>query len=149
MSRPLAQAGELRDGDLALVLNRAADRYHSPWKVPAYMFRIVIDGLDAGHLNLRISRIKRITHHAGHIGYSVAPGFRGRGYAVRAVRLVAPLAKANGLSRLWITCAPDNAASIRVLEKLGARYVETIGLPPEYKTNADGARQKRRYRLEL
>jgi len=28
--------------------------------------------------------------------------------------------------RAWITCTPDNAASIRTIERLGAHYVETV-----------------------
>lgn len=61
-------------------------------------------------------------HHeqGGHLGYSIRPGRRGRGHAVRAVRLALARAAELGLPRLLVTCAEDNLASRRVIERCGA-----------------------------
>jgi RimJ/RimL family protein N-acetyltransferase len=54
------------------------------------------------------------------VGYEVAPAWRGRGFATRAVRLVARWAFAEaGIARLVAGAAPDNVASQRVLLAAG------------------------------
>lgn len=60
-------------------------------------------------------------HHeqGGHLGYSIRPGRRGRGHAGRAVRLALGRAAGLGLQRLLVTCAEDNVASRRVVERCG------------------------------
>ena len=41
------------------------------------------------------------------------------------------LARAHGHSLLWITCNPDNLASRRSCERLGAQYVDIVPVPRE------------------
>jgi RimJ/RimL family protein N-acetyltransferase len=56
------------------------------------------------------------------IGYSMLRAWRGRGYTTRAARLVARWAFAHaGIARLIAGTHPDNAASQRVLERVGFR----------------------------
>jgi len=56
------------------------------------------------------------------IGYDLLPEYRGRGYATRAVRLIARWAFTyTGLARLIAGTAPENVASQRVLERAGFR----------------------------
>jgi RimJ/RimL family protein N-acetyltransferase len=56
------------------------------------------------------------------IGYDVDPAWRGRGYASRAVRLLAAWAfERTGIVRLIAGTAPENVASQRVLEAAGFR----------------------------
>ena len=51
----------------------------------------------------------------GHVGYSIVPWKRGRGYATEALRRILPQARAEGLVRVVITCDDDNDASKRVI----------------------------------
>jgi RimJ/RimL family protein N-acetyltransferase len=63
-----------------------------------------------------------LERHTGQamIGYDLLPAWRGRGYATRAVRLVARWAfEQVGVLRLIAGTAPDNTASQRVLERAG------------------------------
>jgi RimJ/RimL family protein N-acetyltransferase len=54
------------------------------------------------------------------IGYAVAPAWRGRGLATRAVRLLSAWAlQATGIARLGAGADPSNTASQRVLTKAG------------------------------
>ena len=54
------------------------------------------------------------------VGYDLLPAYRGRGYATRAVRLLAQWAFDHArLVRLVAGTAPDNVASQRVLERAG------------------------------
>jgi RimJ/RimL family protein N-acetyltransferase len=58
--------------------------------------------------------------HRAQVGYVVSKPFWGRGFATSAVRqLVASLEASPRIARIWATCALDNPASARVLEKTG------------------------------
>jgi RimJ/RimL family protein N-acetyltransferase len=61
-----------------------------------------------------------VTEHRAQVGYVVHEPFRGQGFATRAVEaVVTRLEAAPRISRIWATCALDNPASTRVLEKCG------------------------------
>lgn len=65
-------------------------------------------------------------HVLGHVGYAVVPWKRGRGFATRALALMLPLARAQGLERLIVTTDPDNLASQRVITANGGIFVEAF-----------------------
>jgi RimJ/RimL family protein N-acetyltransferase len=54
------------------------------------------------------------------------PQYRGRGSYPRMIRAACESLAAQGFQRAIITCAPDNAASIRGIEKAGFRRVKTL-----------------------
>jgi len=65
------------------------------------------------------------------VGYALLPEFCGAGYAAEAA--AAALAHARdvlGLSRVVAVVNPDNARSLRLLEKLGFRYERMVRLSP-------------------
>ncbi len=64
------------------------------------------------------------SHVLGHIGYSVVPWKRRRGYATRALGLILSDAHAEGLEYVEITTDLDNIASQRVIEANGGVLVE-------------------------
>lgn len=58
----------------------------------------------------------------GEIGYILAAGFHGRGLGTEAARAMMALGfEAFGLRRITATCDARNAASARIMEKLGMR----------------------------
>jgi RimJ/RimL family protein N-acetyltransferase len=86
-------------------------------QVARMTIRDAATGAFAGELGL--FQVEPLTGQAM-IGYDLAPAWRGRGYATRAVRLVARYAFEHvGLVRLIAGTAPDNVASQRVLERAG------------------------------
>lgn len=144
--------GDLADGDLELVLAECQPAKSSVWRVPAYVFtlRHQPTGAAMGRASLRVSRDdERIVRFTGHVGYVVDPPYRGRRYAERAGRLLLPLARRHGLAELWLTCQPDNAASRRTIERLGAEFVETVDVPDDYPLPAGAVRKKCRFRIDL
>ena len=61
--------------------------------------------------------------HGALIGYVFCRHAWGQGYATEAVRPIVDLAFEHfGVWRVWATCAPQNPASRRVLEKAGMRH---------------------------
>ncbi|MBD8532431.1 MULTISPECIES: GNAT family N-acetyltransferase [unclassified Massilia] len=63
------------------------------------------------------------------IGYAFLPQYGGQGYALEAAQGVLAHARALGLKRLVATVVPENAASIRLLEKLGLRFERSFQAP--------------------
>jgi len=114
--------------------------------VPAYHFRVLIaDGLDVGHINFRVGDTEHVRVCAGHIGFEIGLQFRGHGYALQACRAIAPFVRSVS-GTVTITCDPDNVASIRTIEHLGASFTDEVPVPvhdPHYKR---GSRSKRRYK---
>ena len=59
---------------------------------------------------------------SGDLGYEISPDHWGCGYATEAARAMVGFGfEALGLHRVWGECVPENAASRRVMEKLGMR----------------------------
>jgi tagatose 1,6-diphosphate aldolase len=141
--------GELTDGELRLVLDRFA--MHPAHKVPTYYFQMVHveTGKQLGHANLRIRSTPHVERYAGHVGYLVEPEHRGHKYAARSVRLLIPLALRLGLNPLWMTCDPDNFASRRTMELVGARFIEVVDVPKDCAMYDEEQPSKCRYRLNL
>ena len=80
----------------------------------------------------------------GHIGYGVVPWKRGRGYATRALALILPDARAEGLPYVEITTDVSNVASQKVILANGGRLVERFRKRPEH-----GGTDGLRYRIDL
>jgi predicted acetyltransferase len=102
----------------------------------------------AGSISLRIGPEAEL-RYAGHIGYNVYPPVRGRHLAERAGRLLFPLARRYGMKSVWITCNPDNTASRKTAQRLGATLVETVPVPPGHELYLRGEREKCRFRIDL
>jgi tagatose 1,6-diphosphate aldolase len=120
--------------------------------VPVYHFWMKLEGGPVpigGMISLRIGDTRELRLYGGHIGYHVFPAARGRRLAGRATKLLLPLARAHGLKTLWITANPDNLASRRTIERLGAELIGHITLPKWHGLYRMGERRKVRYRLDL
>ena len=76
----------------------------------------------------------------GHIGYTVRPSERGKGYAKEMLRLDLENARALGLPRVMITCSPANSASERTIIACGGVHEKDVSV---------GRSVIRRYWIEL
>lgn len=83
-------------------------------------------------------------HCLGHIGYSVVPWKRKRGYATRALQLLLPEARAEGLEYVELTSDADNIASRRVIVANGGELIERF-----HKSPAHGGAETLRFRILL
>lgn len=83
------------------------------------------------------------SHVLGHVGYTILPEHAGRGYASAALAAVLVEARRVGLPFLKITCDAGNAASRRIIEKNGGRFVESFAAP------FYGPEERLMYRIEL
>ena len=102
-------------------------------RLPGFV-RWIWDGELAGSIGLRWQPGTDALppHVLGHVGYAVVPWKRRRGYATRALGLLLPEARAQGLRRVELTADPDNLASHRVIERNGGVLIGRIGKPAAY-----------------
>jgi ribosomal-protein-alanine N-acetyltransferase len=86
----------------------------------ALPFAILVSGEFAGQLN--VGGVARGSLHSAHLGYWIDERYAGRGVMPTAVALVTDHCFDRvGLHRVEVNIRPENAASRRVVEKLGFR----------------------------
>jgi predicted acetyltransferase len=84
------------------------------------------------------------SHVLGHVGYSVVPWKRDRGYATSALGQILVDAAAEGLAYVELTTDVHNIASQRVIEANQGWLVETFRTPEAF-----GGGESRRYRIDI
>lgn len=106
-----------------------------PGKVPSHVYLAVRqqDGRLVGIIDLR----HHIDHPVlglwgGHIGYSVRPGERGRGYAREMLRLNLEKCRERGLEKVLVTCSRGNLASERTILACGGVFEREVRVDGEW-----------------
>ena len=80
-----------------------------------------------GAINIRHELNPNLEQVGGHIGYGMRPAAQGRGLATLMLAGALDWVRANlGLKRVLLTVSPSNAASIRVIEKNGGVWQDTL-----------------------
>ena len=109
------------DAYLAELLRYAASDEPGPGLVRQHNFWLMDAGEMVGHVRLRPRLNERLHWIGGHIGYDVPPSRRNRGYATHMLALALREAGARGVEKALLTADATNAASIKVMERNGAR----------------------------
>jgi RimJ/RimL family protein N-acetyltransferase len=79
---------------------------------------VIADGVIVG-------RVEATVHHGvAEVAYVFGPAYWGRGFAVEATTWMIDQLRAEGVATFWATVVPDNAGSVRLLERLGFRQAE-------------------------
>ena len=92
-------------------------------RVPSIQFVSFDDvGRALGFLNLRLKLNEGLLNHAGHIGYSIRPSERGKGYAKEALRQGLQVAKEKNIKKALVTCSTENPASRAVIVANGGVF---------------------------
>ena len=121
----------LENEEIKLRLSRLDEADPERNRVPAYHFDICSpEGSVMGSCDLRVGYTEGL-YYGGHIGYSINEEYRGHRYAAKACRLLFGLAKKHGMEYLYITCGPDNTASLKTCRCLGGEFLGTAELPED------------------
>ncbi|MGT2832910.1 GNAT family N-acetyltransferase [Streptococcus halotolerans] len=73
-----------------------------------------------------------LIHFVGHIGYSICPSERRKGYAKEQLKLALKEAYKLGITKVLVTCDADNLASEKTILANGGVYDNTYVDPDDY-----------------
>ena len=140
----------IKGEEIDLVIERKVPELKAKGYVPAYWYAINLSGSDhtIGTIDLRIGS-SSLTYYGGHIGYAIDKKYRGNHFAAKACNLIKQVALAHGMHELIITCNPENIASNKTCNKIGAELIETVDLPTDNDMYLEGERQKCIYRWRI
>jgi len=111
--------------------NRHENTVSSGWVVATTFFAVrkhdnkIIGMIDIRH-NLGNDFLMQ---YGGHIGYSVCPNERKKGYATEMLRMGLEYTKLLNIDKVMLACYSDNIPSIRTIEKHGGELTETKRYP--------------------
>ena len=71
---------------------------------------------------------QRMKDYTGHVGYSVRPSARGKGYAKKMLAKAVDFLKSFGFDEIFVSCIPENEPSKKTILANGGEYVETVFL---------------------
>ncbi len=94
-------------------------------RVPARTFFLVreSDRRIVGMINIRLALNEKLSRYGGHIGYSIRPTERGRGYNKINLYLALKVCDRYGISSVFMDADLDNPASWRTMEAMGGERI--------------------------
>ena len=112
--------------------------YEYPEKAPAHLvpatqffFIRRNDNKLVGMIQVRHRLNDYLEKYAGHIGYSVRPSERRKGYAKKMLKMTLPFCRQIGLDKVLITCIDGNIGSEKTILSNGGVYESTVHEPNE------------------
>lgn len=136
----------LREGEIELRITEKSQGNEEI--IPFYYYDIYRMGKMVGKISIRIGENYH-SYYNGHVGYEINEEDRGHRISLTALRMVLPVARYHGMRRIYLTCEEENAASARIIELSGARYLETVTIPKDYFGWYEGIGKYRVYQLGL
>ena len=88
-------------------------------RVPATMLYGFLGEIVIGRLHIRHRLNEHLLRRGGHIGYAVAPIFRGRKFATQMLKQGLEYCRSLGIDKVLITCADKNEPSWKTIENSG------------------------------
>lgn len=85
-----------------------------------------------GFLHLRLRLNEHLLEKGGHIGYSIRPSERGKGYAKESLRQGLQVAKEKNIHRALVTCSIKNPASRAVILSNGGQLEDICSETERY-----------------
>lgn len=102
-----------------------------PGRVLATLFLCIRKSDDKllGMIQIRHYFNEYLEKYAGHIGYSIRPTERRKGYATQMLKLALPFCRKLGLSKVLVSCEPENIGSEKTILNNGGVYESTVYEP--------------------
>jgi ribosomal-protein-alanine N-acetyltransferase len=114
---PTWPADDLTRASFRRRLKRYAEDQRGDLAYPYFIFRNEDQKLVGG---LTLTNVRRGVAQAGSLGYWMGAAYARQGYMTAAVRVLVPFAFSTlKLHRIEAACIPENAASVKLLEKTG------------------------------
>lgn len=111
-------------------------RVPSEEKVPARTYFLVreTDNKIVGMINIRLALNEKLRRVNGHIGYSIRPLERQKGYNKINLYLGLLVCQKHGIHEVLMDCDKTNIASAKTMQALGAKLVSEYFDEEEYNT---------------
>ena len=87
------------------------------------------DGKMVGTIQIRHELNDYLKNYAGHIGYSVRPSERRKGYAKAMLKGILDYCRTLGIEKIMISCVEGNEGSRRTILSAGGKYIDTVTEP--------------------
>lgn len=144
-----AQSLVLENEQIKLLLVHRITSSAQPHWLPSLVFDIEEkhSGEIVGRCDLRFG-MNPYMRYMGNIGYTIYPPFRGHYYAAQASALLLELAQ-DSMDEVIITCSPDNIASVKTIERLGAILLGVEVVPEGHELHVHGEGIKCIYKIQL
>lgn len=106
-----------------VMLDKARHRITTEKEVPSETFFLVRehDNRIVGMSNIRPSLNKNQKKHGGHVGFSIRPTERPKGYNKVNLYLALTVLQSHGVKEALLDCRSDNVGSYKTIESLGGK----------------------------
>ena len=121
----------LQYGDVALLKLYTSQEKGANGYYPMTRFSINVDHEVVGTIDFRNGHDPWL-YFGGHIGYRVDPRYRGHHFAYQACEALVPFMIDHGHTSIYISASPENIASRKTIEKLGAVLLDTVDVPSSH-----------------
>lgn len=130
-------------------------------RVPAETYFLVREDDDKiiGMINIRLVLNKRLRNIGGHIGYSIRPTERRKGYNKINLYLGLEKCKEHGIKEVLMDCEKENIGSAKTMQALGGKLIKEEykksdicdGIVQDYTINVDDAisKNKEKYKDKI
>ena len=112
--------------------NQNEDTLAEGWVVSStYLVMDKLEKMVIGMIDTRHQLNETLRNYGGHIGYSVRPNERKKGYATRMLLLALEICKKMEINEVMLTCDKQNVASQRTIIKCGGKLEKEIRIDDE------------------
>lgn len=101
-----------------------------------------------GECDLYLTEDKDV-YYLGNIGYEIFPQYRGHHYSEECSKLLIDLASKIGVKQVTLTANPENLPSIKIINNLGAKFIEVVKVPKKSRLYKNGDRYLERYMINM
>lgn len=98
----------------------------NPAFVPYTAYVFIVDNKIVGVGSLRHELNEYLANFGGHIGYSIRPSERKKGYGKESLKLLLEEAAKKNINEVIVTCSSDNIGSQKVIEKNEGKLVSKL-----------------------
>ena len=135
-------------------LNELAGEDSSPHRYVDRVFWLIDGGEYIGQASIRPELCTNyLITYGGHVGYSIRPSQRQKGYGRQILSLSLQESERMGLKKVLVTCNSNNVASKRIIESNGGRFESSLSMDATaFRAEGnpqDGEVVKLRYWIEL
>jgi len=98
---------------------------------PEIEYWLVDEETFIGRVGIRPQLSNKQKKKIGHIGISIRPSKRKKGYGLKGLKIALKKARSEGLNKVLLICKKSNKASQKIIKKIGGELIEILELKNE------------------